>query len=408
MLRSGGRNHHGSRKTINLTQLITLVVFSATSFYCGTLVGWNAAGSSSASTTSSYRQTNCEDVCSKMVAEKCNTPDNNNTPVAAGSSKRFSRKLSHWANGLISVNRKDMFDTYDFGVPMNHPNAENEDILMLYNEHRALPTDRSLSRLAEYNGDIPQTSAKVATENCDTMSVVFIKNPDPRNNRQCIALVGGQYQGYHVQRYQRLIGEGAQGKTDSSAPLRVTSRMTNGAGYDEFILPKPNHLKMHQEIMRTYFHNLNKIRDELDAILKKIAVNNSVVVMTVNKGQSELLINFVCSARARGFNLDNVIVFPTDKFSKDISDGLGLASYYSRELMSHVPQKEAARYGDSTFGSIMMAKVLCVHLVNDLGYDILFQDVDIIWYRNPFEYFNSDAHSDFDVYFQGESGLLFI
>ena len=74
--------------------------------------------------------------------------------------------------------------------------------------------------------------------------------------------------------------------------------------------------------------------------------------------------------------------------------------------MSHVPEKEAARYGDKTFGSIMMAKVLCVHLVNDLGYDILFQDVDIIWYRNPFEYFNSDAHSDFDVYFQGESGLL--
>ena len=44
------------------------------------------------------------------------------------------------------------------------------------------------------------------------------------------------------------------------------------------------------------------------------------------------MINFACSARARGFNLDNVIVFPTDKFSKDISEGLGLESYYSREV----------------------------------------------------------------------------
>ena len=130
--------------------------------------------------------------------------------------------------------------------------------------------------------------------------------------------------------------------------------MTNGAGYDEFILPKPNHLNMHQEIMRTYFHNLNKIRDELDAILKKIAVNNSVVVMTVNKGQSELLINFACSARARGFNLDNVIVFPTDKFSKDISDGLGLATYYSREVRAKICRVTRQDNVSRRFHSLLM------------------------------------------------------
>jgi len=72
---------------------------------------------------------------------------------------------------FVSVNRKECLTLNDFGVPMNL-NAENEDNALL----------------------------------C---------------NRQCIALVGGKYQGYHVQRYQRLIGEGAQTKTDSSAPLRV-------------------------------------------------------------------------------------------------------------------------------------------------------------------------------------------
>ena len=250
---------------------------------------------------------------------------------SVGTSKRFSSKLSKWAAGLVSINRKDLFDTYDFGVPMD-PGAEKEDVLMLYNEHKALPSDRSLSRASEYNGDIPHTNAKEATANCDTMSVVFIKNPDSRRVSQCVALVGGQYQGYHVQRWQRLIGEGSKGKTDRNAPLRVTSRMTNGAGYDEFTLPKKLHLERHQAIMKTYFNFLTKIRSDLGAILKKIAVNNSVVVMTVNKGQSELLMNFACSARARGFSLGNVIVFPTDVFSKDLSEGLGLATYYSHEV----------------------------------------------------------------------------
>ena len=43
--------------------------------------------------------------------------------------------------------------------------------------------------------------------------------------------------------------------------------------------------------------------------------------------------------------------------------------------MKPLPKEEAQVYGDRTFGIIMMAKVICVQLVNDLGYDLLFQDV---------------------------------
>jgi hypothetical protein len=70
--------------------------------------------------------------------------------------------------------------------------------------------------------------------------------------------------------------------------------------------------------------------------------------------------------------------------------------------MAHVPEGESQRYGDGTFGAVMLAKVICVHLVNDLGYDLLFQDVDIVWYQNPFDFFHSDQNSGFDVYFQGK------
>ncbi len=52
----------------------------------------------------------------------------------------------------------------------------------------------------------------------------------------------------------------------------------------------------------------------------------------------------------------------------------------------------------------MFAKVLCVQLINFLGYDVLFQDVDVVWYKNPVEYFHdkNNFYHDFDMYFQDD------
>ena len=38
---------------------------------------------------------------------------------------------------------------------------------------------------------------------------------------------------------------------------------------------------------------------------------------------------------------------------------------------------------------MMLAKVISVQLVSLLGYDMLFSDVDVVWFRNPLEYFQS-------------------
>ena len=52
----------------------------------------------------------------------------------------------------------------------------------------------------------------------------------------------------------------------------------------------------------------------------------------------------------------------------------------------------------------MFAKVICVQLINHLGYDLLFQDVDVVWYKNPLEYFHDETNPyyDFDMYFQDD------
>ena len=69
-----------------------------------------------------------------------------------------------------------------------------------------------------------------------------------------------------------------------------------------------------------------------------------------------------------------------------------------------MPAEEAHHYGDRTFIAMMFAKVVCVQLINHLGYDLLFQDVDMVWYKNPLEYFHDETnpYHDFDMYFQDD------
>jgi hypothetical protein len=109
-------------------------------------------------------------------------------------------------------------------------------------------------------------------------------------------------------------------------------RTTVSGGYDELDMPSNTNIDLHREILSTYLTNLKGMQDELRSILEKIAIDKTVVVMTVNKGQSELLMNFVCQAKSKGFDLKNALLVPTDQFSKDIADELGLATFYNEHV----------------------------------------------------------------------------
>uniref|UniRef100_A0A7S0C9L0 Nucleotide-diphospho-sugar transferase domain-containing protein n=1 Tax=Proboscia inermis TaxID=420281 RepID=A0A7S0C9L0_9STRA len=53
---------------------------------------------------------------------------------------------------------------------------------------------------------------------------------------------------------------------------------------------------------------------------------------------------------------------------------------------------------------MMYAKVIPVQLINMLGYDVLFQDVDIIWYKDPLLLFHDESSpvAEFDMMFQDD------
>jgi hypothetical protein len=112
--------------------------------------------------------------------------------------------------------------------------------------------------------------------------------------------------------------------------------------------------------------------------------------------------NFVCNARAKGINLSNVVMFATDPATQKLSKDLGIPAWYDESIYGKMPESAAGYYGDQTFSRIMLAKVYCVHLVLNSGYNVLFQDVDIVWHQNPLQYFESNGVDGWDMMFQDD------
>mmetsp|Transcript_1224 Transcript_1224/g.2043 ORF Transcript_1224/g.2043 Transcript_1224/m.2043 type:complete len:628 (-) Transcript_1224:58-1941(-) len=320
--------------------------------------------------------------------------------------RRFPRTMSKFANGIARVSKDKLDDYFDFGNPLSKGKGTGqEDALIIYHSAGARPKDESVAHSVTFNdgNGIPLLEPQTATENCDSMNVVFTANPG--NTRQCTALIGN-YESYHIQRWMR-VDTVKSSPIDSNLPLQLVSRGYASRGKANFYAPpsdsKFSPVKRHWGQLKTFLQNVDKVMEDLKPILEKIARNNAVVVMTVNHGQSSLLMNFACSARRRGFDLGNMLVFPTDLESKELAEGLGLATYYDENNMSSIPLGEARRYGDKIFRSMMYAKVLCVLYPLLLNYDVLFQDVDIVWHKDPMPFFQDKTDpkvANFDVLFQ--------
>ena len=251
--------------------------------------------------------------------------------------RRFPAKsMLKFVNGIARVKKDELNDFFDFGNPVEKGKGTGEeDAIILYQNKKAFPsTDTTLTSAVEYNDGkgIPLTDPQTATENCDAMNVIFTANPG--NTRQCTAIVGN-FESYHVQRWMK-VDTVKSTKVQADLPLAPVSRGYASRGKANFYAPpsdgKFSPVKRHWGMLKTFLQNADSILDDLRPIMKKVARNNAVVVMTCNHGQSALLMNFACSAQRRGFDLGNILVFPTDIETKELAEGLGLATYYDEKV----------------------------------------------------------------------------
>ncbi|KAJ1445904.1 nucleotide-diphospho-sugar transferase-domain-containing protein [Pelagophyceae sp. CCMP2097] len=111
-----------------------------------------------------------------------------------------------------------------------------------------------------------------------------------------------------------------------------------------------------------------------------------VLVMVTDAGDVDLVVNFICGARSRSLDVSNLVVFCGDAFSEDVLRRHGVATFRHAALgaaPARVRPGAHQRYGDREFVDMMWLKIVSVYMVNQLGHDVLFQDADVVWFKDP-------------------------
>jgi len=123
-------------------------------------------------------------------------------------------------------------------------------------------------------------------------------------------------------------------KLDSSKPLQHVGRGLQSKNMeDQFQSPQTKYIDKHWKTLTVYLNSIDSILKDVGKITKKIAKkDNTIVLMVCNKGQVSLLLNFVCSSKAKGFDISMLLVFATDKETYDIAKGLGIQAFYHEKV----------------------------------------------------------------------------
>jgi hypothetical protein len=247
----------------------------------------------------------------------------------------FSSELSGLAVGMVRSQKNDFLTHFDYGLPKSHQiDDEASEIIILYSHADSMPSSlTSKNSMRESNDEIPLLAATLATENCELLNVVVTGKQKGSMNR-CVALMDGT-ESFHLQRWMRMSSSTAKSpfvSLNKSNPLRHVSRGLQPNGVAVFDPPKTRHIEDNWLYLRKYLNAVEDILKRLGPIAKGIAQNNTIIVMVCNMGQSSLMVNFACAARAKNLDFSKVLVFCTDEETLALAHALGFAAFYDKEV----------------------------------------------------------------------------
>lgn len=245
----------------------------------------------------------------------------------------FPSGMGRYLVGMGRAQKKDFMHWIDTGLPFDPIQQLDREVLLLYQREEALPT-----RFSEYSEAIPMMQADEALENCDFLNVIVADHA--KGKSQCYA-VFPQYEGFHLQRWMRMPKVahghkqdfGPEKRLNSSLPLRFVGRGLKVTGWDEYEPPVTEVMRRNWDMLINYFNNFDAVLEELKPLVEKVATEkNTVTVMVCNFGQSELLVNFVCSARSRNLDISSILLFATDPEVQLLGETLGLTVFYDERV----------------------------------------------------------------------------
>ena len=127
-------------------------------------------------------------------------------------------------------------------------------------------------------------------------------------------------------------------------------------------------------------------------------VSSTVLILSANMGYADMILNFLCRLAKISKNFKYVVI-AQDTALYNFLQSKKIPSI-SGSLIHPVSTENSENFRSPGFNAISIAKIIAARIVLELGYNILFSDVDIGWKKNPLSYLSSDV----DLIIQSNSG----
>eukprot|EP00281_Chroomonas_sp_CCMP1168_P015672 CAMPEP_0206217340 /NCGR_PEP_ID=MMETSP0047_2-20121206/3224_1 /ASSEMBLY_ACC=CAM_ASM_000192 /TAXON_ID=195065 /ORGANISM="Chroomonas mesostigmatica_cf, Strain CCMP1168" /LENGTH=425 /DNA_ID=CAMNT_0053639791 /DNA_START=118 /DNA_END=1392 /DNA_ORIENTATION=+ len=163
--------------------------------------------------------------------------------------------------------------------------------------------------------------------------------------------------------------------------------------------------KSHQVRLQLLLRNLEEIRSGLTKMLHQIKSPGPVVVMAIDENGFILFQNFLESCRMAKIDIArSLVIFPTSRKLHTQLVEMGLVSFWSDCLGGTLTSSKIHGFPDSPSEDVMWLKTVSVWLVLNCGRDLVCQDADVVWLRNPIPFLKDNTSIfegfDSDVLFQ--------
>jgi hypothetical protein len=125
-----------------------------------------------------------------------------------------------------------------------------------------------------------------------------------------------------------------------------------------------------------------------------------VLALTLNRGFSDLLLNWVESCDRHGIEVRSwTLIAAMDEETAQQFESLGFTVYLSSPAYGCPGPEPAEVFGDRIFKDMMFPKTAVVQDLLSIGHDVLFQDVDVIWKKDPGDFLLQPERQVLDAQF---------
>jgi Nucleotide-diphospho-sugar transferase len=307
------------------------------------------------------------------------------------------KSIKHYAVQMVTLPKLEFLNHFNYRLPLD---VSADDVLLVYSSEKALPDGFDPA-----SNPFTRMESAQAVKNCDVVHLLMTNHHD---SKQCIALVP-QWESYHIHKFARIDFHKSvdEKRANSSLPLVPVHRYTRDDGTGGRVPTLPT-IRKSWNVLTSYMQQLPKSIETLRPLLARIAVNNTVTVMVTNFGQAELLLNFDCSAKARNLSVSNILVVALDTLTRDLASSMGYAVFCDEAMFGQMPMIDGKLGPKEARTGAFMAKAQAVHMVSLLEYDVLYQDVDVIWYQDPLSFFlnATGPYASHDAVFNDDGARL--